>query len=131
MIRHLTIEDVLDLHARVIEYSGGSPGLRDWDLLESALAQPKAGFGGVELYPGLSEKAAAALGYSLICNHPFRDGNKRIGHAAMELFLSRNGYRIEAVVEEQELVVLAVAAGEMNRGDFTIWLQSRTVSLHV
>jgi len=130
VIRIVTLEDVLDLHARVIERSGGSPGLRDWDLLASALAQPQAGYGGVELYPGSIEKAAA-LGYSLICNHPFFDGNKRIGHAAMELLLSRNGCRIEAPVDEQELVILAVASGQMNRGDFTIWLQSRTVSVGV
>jgi death-on-curing protein len=91
-------------------------------LLESALAQPRQTFGGSDLYPTLVEKAAA-LGFSLIANHPFVDGNKRIGHAAMEVFLVLNGQEIDADVNEQERVVLAVAAGEMTREQFTDWLR--------
>ena len=71
--------------------------------LESALAQPQMTFGGEDLYPTLVDKAAA-LGYALIKNHPFLDGNKRTGHAAMEVFLVLNGYEIHADVEEQEHV---------------------------
>ena len=70
------------------------PGLRDLGLLESSLAQPHQSFGGVDLYPGLNAKAAA-LGFSLIQNHPFVDGNKRIGHAAMETTLVLNGGELD------------------------------------
>ena len=71
-------------------------------------------FGGEDLYPTLVDKAAA-LGFSLILNHPFLDGNKRIGHAVMEVFLILNGYEISATVDEQEQVILALAAGRMSR----------------
>jgi death on curing protein len=90
--------------------------------LESALAQLRMTFGGEDLYPTLVEKAAA-LGYSLIANHPFVDGNKRTGHAAMEVFLMLNGCEIQASVDEQERVILQVAAGEMKREGFTEWLR--------
>ena len=94
--------------------------------LESALAQPRMTFGGQELYPTLVEKASA-LGFSLIRNHPFVDGNKRIGHAAMETFLALNGYEIEASVDELERVILQVASGEMGREAFTEWLRAHIV----
>jgi death-on-curing protein len=85
-------------------------------------------FGGEDLYPALVEKAAA-LGHSLIANHPFVDGNKRTGHAAMEVFLMVNGFEIQASVDEQERVILQVAAGEMKREKFTEWLRghARTI----
>jgi death on curing protein len=83
-------------------------------LLQSALAQPRLTFDGVELYPDLIEKAAA-LGFSMILN-------KRVGHAAIEVLLMLNGYEIEAGVDEQERVILAIAAGEMKREEFTGWL---------
>ena len=108
--------------ALVAEQSGGGIGVRHLGRLESALAQPRQSFGGTDLYPSLVEKAAA-LGYSLIANHPFVDGNKRIGHAAMEIFLVLNGYEIDADVDEQERAVLAVAAGEMTRAQLTDWLR--------
>jgi death-on-curing protein len=78
----LTLEQVLILHKRIIEQSGGSIGIRDKGILESALAQPYMSYGGQELYPTLIKKVAA-LGFSLINNHPFVDGNKPIGHAAI------------------------------------------------
>jgi death-on-curing protein len=84
-------------------------------------------FGGDDLYPTLGEKAAA-LGYSLIKNHPFIDGNKRTGHAAMEVFLVLNGFEIQAAVDEQERIILQVAAGEMTREEFTEWLYSHIVA---
>lgn len=80
-------------------------------------------YAGIELYSTLSEKVAA-LGYSLINNHPFVDGNKRIGHAAIEVTLLMNGYEIEASVDEQESIILGVAANEINREDFSVWLQN-------
>ncbi len=74
-------------------------------------------FGGVLLYPTLADQAAA-LGFSLIANHPFVDGNKRAGHAAMEVFLVMNGYELAADVDDQERIVLRVAAGDMRRDEF-------------
>ena len=128
MTRYLSIHEVLALHERIAAQSGGGIGLRDLGLLESALAQPRQSFGGADLYPSLIEKAVA-LGFSLIANHPFVDGNKRVGHAAMEIFLVLNGQEIDANVDEQERVVLAVAAGEMTREQLTDWLREHVRSV--
>jgi death-on-curing protein len=76
--------------------------------------------------PGVIEKAAA-LGFSLVMGHPFVDGNKRTGHAAMETFLVLNGYEVSAPVDEQERVMLQLAAGEVSRDDFVKWLRLRTL----
>jgi death on curing protein len=127
MMRFLTLIEVLELHRRIIEQSGGGLGIRDMGLLESAIAQPRMTFGGKDLYPSLLEKAAA-LGFSIIMNHPFVDGNKRTGHAATETFLVLNGMEINASVNEQERVVLAIAAGELGREAFVEWLQGNTVA---
>jgi death-on-curing family protein len=86
-------------------------GVFNLPALESTLAQPRMTFAGADLYPTLVEKAAA-LGYPLIQNHPFVDGNKRTGHAAMEVFLVLNGHEIRAAVDEQERIILQVAAEE-------------------
>jgi death-on-curing protein len=91
-MRYLTLAEVVDLHRRILASSGGTPGLRDLGALESALAQPRATFGGEDLYAGLPEKAAA-LGFSIAQNHAFLDGNKRVAHASMETFLVLNGSR--------------------------------------
>ncbi|WP_255119153.1 MULTISPECIES: type II toxin-antitoxin system death-on-curing family toxin [unclassified Synechococcus] len=114
--------EVLSLHRRLIDQSGGLPGLRDLGLLEASLAQPRQSFAGVDLYPSLTDQAAA-LGFSLIQNHPFVDGNKRIGHAAMEITLLLNGFELRADVDESEAVILAVASGQMDRSAFTRWVQ--------
>ena len=121
-MRYLTLIEVLELHCRIIEQSGGALGIRDLGLLESALAQPRMMFGGEELYPSLLEKSAA-LGFSIIMNHPFVDGNKRTGHAAAETFLILNGMEISASVDEQERIVLAIASSELGREAFASWLQ--------
>jgi death on curing protein len=123
MIRYLTVEEVLELHRLILEQSGGLTGIRDLGGLDSAVAQPQMAFGGQELYPSLAGKAAA-LGFSLVCNHPFVDGNKRVGHAAMETFLVLNGWELAADVDEQEQTVLRLAAGSIERGEFTSWVQS-------
>src|SRR5262249_50831857 len=91
--------------------------------LDSAIAQPQMTFGGQELYPSLGAKAAA-LGFSLVCNHPFVDGNKRVGHAAMETFLVLNGWELAAGVDEQEQLILRLAAGDLKREEFTAWVES-------
>ena len=126
---YLEVAEVLELHARLVQQSGGSSGLRDRGGLESAVAQPRMTFGGAELYPTLVEKAAA-LAFSLIGNHPFIDGNKRIGHAAMETFLVLNGLEINAGVDEQEAVILRAAAGEMNREQLTEWVRQHAAPLN-
>ncbi len=120
-MRYLTINETLEIYQLLMEQSGGATGLRDLNALESALAQPRATYDGNDLYPTLTDKAAI-LCYLLVKNHPFVDGNKRIGHAAMEVFLLLNGYEIRADVDEQESVILSIAAGQMDRDAFTVWL---------
>jgi death-on-curing protein len=121
-MRYLTLGEVLDLHRAVLETSGGGTGIRDLGLLESALAQPRASFGGEDLHPTLVDKTGA-LGYSLALNHPFIDGNKRVAHAAMEVFLQLNGLEIVAEIDVQERTMLALAAGQLTRDDLTRWLR--------
>ena len=123
MTRYLTMEEVLDLHALVLQQSGGMPGVRDLNGLDSAVAQPAMAFGGQDLYSSMAEKAAA-LAFSLVMNHPFFDGNKRIGHAAMETFLVLNGHELIAPTDEQEKVILDLAAGLTKRPDFTDWVRN-------
>ena len=123
MIRSLTITEVLEIYQRIMKQTGGLVAIRDFGALESALAQPYMTFGGNELYPNLAEKAAA-LGFSLIQNHPFADGNKRTGHAAMAMFLAINGYMIDASIDEQTEVILSVAAGKLELDRFTKWLSN-------
>ena len=122
----LTLEQVLSLQQRVIKQSGGATGIRDSEILASAIAQPYMTYDGQDLYPSLIEKVAA-LGFSLINNHPFVDGNKRIGHAAIEVTLLMNGFEIEATTDEQERVILSVASSEMTRESFLTWLQSNVI----
>jgi len=90
------------------------------------VAQPEISFGGNDLYPTIAEKAAA-LGHSLIQDHPFLDGNKRVGHAAMEVFLVLSGHEIKAPVDEPEQIILTVASGGMSRLEFGEWLKTKVV----
>jgi death-on-curing protein len=122
-MRYLTIAEVLYLHRMVIAQSGGSSGIRDLGGLESATAQPLATFAGSDLYPGVAEKATA-LCFSLVLNHPFVDGNKRVGHAAMETFLVLNGFDLSAPVSEQEELILAVAGGSLSREGLLRWVDA-------
>ena len=122
-MRYVTLSEVLEIYIRVMQQSGGTLGILDLGALESAVAQPRMTFGGAELYPTIIEKAAA-LGFSLIQNHPFVDGNKRTAHAAMETFLVVNGGEISATVDEQEEVILQVASGGIGRDAFTHWLRN-------
>lgn len=125
MIRYLALAEVLELHRSVIERWGGASGIRDLGALESALAQPRQSFAGQDLYPEITSKAAA-LCFSLVLNHPFVDGNKRIGHAAMETFLMGNGHELRATVDEQERIMLDLAAGTLSRDTFTEWVKQHT-----
>jgi death-on-curing protein len=124
--RYLAFAEVLELHRSVIERWGGASGIRDLGALESALAQPRQSFGGQDLYPDLATKAAA-LCFSLVLNHPFVDGNKRIGHAAMETFLIVNGHELRVSVDEQERVMLDLAAGELTRDAFVDWVKQHMI----
>jgi death-on-curing protein len=121
-MRYLALGEVVDLHRRLLQATGGASGVRDFGVLESAIAQPKATFGGVDLYPTMIEKAAA-LAFSLVQGHPFADGNKRVGHAAMETFLVLNGSEIDAPVDDQERLMLDLAAGRIGRSQLIDWLR--------
>jgi death-on-curing protein len=123
---YLTVEQVLFLHARLIEETGGSHGIRDIGLLESAVARPQAAFEGEELYPDLFSKAAALL-HSLIRNHPFIDGNKRAGITAAALFLRANGFVLDADNPELETFALRVARRNIGVPEVARWLREHTV----
>ena len=123
MTRFLTVDEVVALHRLVVDQSGGARGIRDPAGLASAVAQPRMTFDGRDLYPTLVEQAAA-IGFSLVSSHPFVDGNKRIGHAAMETFLLLNALELVATVDEQEKVVLGLAEGSLKRDAFTEWVRS-------
>ena len=120
-MRYLTLGEILELHRRIIETSGGADGIRDLGALESAVAQPKATFDAMDLYPYLADKGAA-LCFSIVQNHAFIDGNKRTGHAAMSTFLLLNGAEVDATVDEQEQLMLDLAAGRLRRDQLASWL---------
>ena len=122
-MRYLTLSEVVELHRRILRASGGTSGIRDLGALESALAQPKATFESTDLYPSLVEKTAA-LGFSIVRNHPFVDGNKRVAHAAMETCLLLNGSEIGAEVDDQEALMIGLAAGRISRAQLVDWLRS-------
>ena len=119
--RYLRLAEVIWLHQRIVQQSGGAREIRDLNALEAAVAQPRATFDGKDLYQGLPEKAAA-LCYALVLNHPFVDGNKRIGHAALETFLMLNGFELNAEVADAERTFLALAAGELSRDALVGWI---------
>jgi death-on-curing protein len=123
-----SLEQVEALHHLLIVQTGGAHGLRDRGALESAVVQPRMSFGGRELYPSLAEKAAA-LSFSLVSNHPFVDGNKRIGFATGVAFLRANGHDISSPIDEAEQIVLKLAAGELSREEWTSWVRDHIVEL--
>ena len=120
-MKQLTKRQVLLLHEQLLQEFGGTAGIRDDGLLESALAAPFQTFGGQSLYPSVQAKAAQ-LGFGLVCNHPFVDGNKRIGAHVMLVFLALN--RIELSYTQQELIdiIFAVAADRANNTDLLQWI---------
>lgn len=124
-MKYLTVEEVLLLHARLIQRTGGSGGVRDMGLLESALGRPHATFGGRDLYPRLWDKAAALM-QSLIKNHPFVDGNKRTALTATGIFLELNGYVLTADHEEVLDFVRRVARGEADIEAIAAWLEAHS-----
>jgi len=127
-LRYITVEEVERLHVLVIDRFEGSAGIRDRAPLESTVAQPMQTFGGEDLYPTLATKAAA-IAYTRVLGHPFIDGNKRIGHAAMEVFLMLNGYEVTANVHEQERLFLQLAAGNVSREERVAWIEAHLTDL--
>ncbi len=109
---------VLSIHARQIERFGGTPGVRDEGLLESALAQPQATFGGQFLHSTISEQAAAYL-YHIAMNHPFIDGNKRTAFAVMDTFLRLNGCALNLTDDRVYDLVMRVARGTMTKEELS------------
>ncbi len=124
MTTYLSPEQVLDLHRRQIRLFGGAPGLRERGALEGAVARPQMTFGGEDLYPEIADKAAALM-HSLVMNHPFVDGNKRVGAHACILFLLAN--EMEPIFSPAELtgITLAVARGDASTEALSIWLRQR------
>lgn len=117
----LSKEQFLLLHTQLIEQTGGSDGVRDYNLLESASETPFQSFGGTALYQTIQEKAAR-LGYGLIKNHSMIDGNKRIGAHAMLVFLALNGIELRYTQKELYEMILDVAAGKQDYEDLLKWM---------
>lgn len=117
----LNKRQVLLLHQHLVEETGGSPELRDEGLLESALNAPFQSFGDTSAYPSLQQKAAR-LCYGLVQNHPFVDGNKRIGAHAMLVFLALNGVELSYTQRELADIILQVASGEKSYDELLAWI---------
>lgn len=120
-MKKLSKKQILMLHTQLIQQTGGSDGVRDYNLLDSALETPFQSFGGDELYPTIQAKAAR-LGYGLIKNHCMIDGNKRIGTHAMLVFLALNGIELKYMQKELYETILDVAAGKIEYEDLLQWV---------
>jgi death-on-curing protein len=125
VIVYLAVEQILALHEFQLERYGGASGCRDLGALESAVARPQATFGGEDLYPDLAAKAAALM-HSLVLNHPFTDGNKRVGAHAALVFLKANAVTLDLSPAELTGLTLAIARGEVEAEALAIWIRQRT-----
>ena len=119
---------ILFFHEQLVKIYGGSSGIRDENLLDSALEQPKATYQGEYLHDSLL-KMAAAYGYHLCNNHPFIDGNKRIAFVAMDTFLQKNNLEITASEKETYKMMIQVASGKLSKEELTLWLENNTNSI--
>ncbi|MBI2339412.1 MAG: type II toxin-antitoxin system death-on-curing family toxin [Deltaproteobacteria bacterium] len=124
-VTYLTAEEILALHEISINEFGGSRGIRDVGLLESAAYQPRQGFGGVELYPEIRDKASA-LGYSISENQPFIDGNKRTAALSMLVFLDINGYQVSVPRGAIHQIMVKVANKRCSRQELADWLKKNS-----
>ena len=124
-MKYLYPKQVLYLYQQIIRQSGGTVGLRDQGLLESAVYRPQASFGSQDLYPDLFSKAAA-LGHSIVSNHPFVDGNKRVGFEVMRLMLRLNGYDLHASLEAKFEFVIEIAKGQLTEQAIADWLKQHS-----
>jgi death-on-curing protein len=125
MTVYLSVQQVLFLHMRLIEETGGSYGILDLGMLEAAVARPRPKFGGEELYPGLAAKAAALM-QSIILNHPMVDGNKRLGITAAGIFLQINGLPLRASNAALEAFTMRVAQGGVGFEEIASWLDKNS-----
>lgn len=124
----LSLSEVLEIHQDQVTRYGGSLGVRDLELLKSALGMPAATFGGEYLHTDIYETAAAYL-YHIVKNHPFIDGNKRVGAVAALVFLALNGYDFTAPQEKFADFVLSVAKGELDKADVAVFIRKWTKEL--
>lgn len=118
----VTVDDIIRLHEQVIRTTGGLDGIRDFGILESALAAPLQTFGGTDLFPDVVEKIAR-LGYGLARNHAFIDGNKRIGALMVQLLLKWNGYKLVLKAGELADMFISIADGTSSEEDLLYWIQ--------
>jgi death on curing protein len=121
----LSLEDVLAIHLDQTRRYGGSQGVRDMGLLKSAVAMPAATFGGRLLHVDIYEMAAAYV-FHLVQNHPFVDGNKRVGAVAADVFLALNGIELVADEESYALLVLSIARGDLAKPEIADFFRSNT-----
>jgi death on curing protein len=121
----LTLDEVVAINRDQIERYGGSIGVRDWGLLKSAIAMPAAMFGGQYLHADLFEMAGAYL-FHLVQNHPFIDGNKRVGAVAADIFLTLNGLKLVAEQDDYAELVLSVAKGETSKSAVAEFLRAHS-----
>jgi death-on-curing protein len=119
---------VLTIHADLLQRYGGRPGLRDRNLLESALAQPKMTVGGKFAHKTLFDKAAA-YGFHVCKNHPFIDGNKRVAFVLMDIFLQKNGWEIVAHEEEAYSLMMDLASGKLTKAQLSTWVKKHSARL--
>ena len=120
----IKIEEVINIHDILIDRFGGSHGIRDLNALESVITRPFMTFDQKELYPSQTEKAAALI-ESLIANHPFLDGNKRIGYVIMRYFLLRHGFDISASQSEKFEFVINIAQGQLHFEQINNWISDK------
>jgi death on curing protein len=125
-VKFLSSEQVLLIHSRLIDITGGVHGVRDLGLLQSAVSRPMMIFGGEYLYPDIFHKAAALM-ESLIKNHPFLDGNKRTAITAAALFIERNGYRLQTTQTEIEVFTIVMAASKCSFNDAVEWFKTHSL----
>jgi death on curing protein len=126
-IEFLTLDEVVAIHRDQIERYGGSFGVRDWGLLKSAIAMPAATFGGRFLHTDKHEMAAAYL-FHIVQNHPFIDGNKRVGAVAADVFLALSGVHLAASEDQFADLVLATARGDLSKSAVAEFFRTHTVS---
>ena len=125
MIRYLSVKQLGALHRIQIEFYQGGEGLRDPGALEAAAARPAMTFDGEDLYPEMPQKAAALM-HSIVKNHPFVDGNKRVGAHAGIVFLRVNNWDLDCDSDELERVTMSLAAGQMDVESLTVWFRQRS-----
>lgn len=121
-MKFLSLAEILEIHQDQVTRYGGSPGIRDIELLKSAIGMPMTSYGGDFLHTDAYEMAAAYL-FHLVKNHPFLDGNKRVGAVAALVFLLLNGYDFDAPEEDFAELVLAVARGELDKAQVAVFIR--------